>query len=65
MAYITARIYKNVNASYKGEKNNYTLRAVNPDHQFIEKSELVRGRFINQRDLKESTKNIVLSLIHI
>jgi putative ABC transport system permease protein len=33
--YITARIYKNVNASYKGEKNNYTLRAVNPDHQFI------------------------------
>ena len=58
--YITARIYKNVNASYKGEKNNYTLRAVNPDHQFIEKSELVRGRFINQRDLKESTKNIVI-----
>ena len=58
--YITARIYKNVNASYKGEKNNYTLRAVNPDHQFIEKSELVSGRFINQRDLKESTKNIVI-----
>ena len=58
--FITARVNKNVNASYKGEKNNYSLRAVNPDHQFIEKSELVSGRFINQRDLKESTKNIVI-----
>ena len=58
--FITARVNKNVVASYKGEKNSYSLRAVNPDHQFIEKSELVRGRFINQRDLKESTKNIVI-----
>ena len=33
---------------------------MNPDHQFIEKSELVSGRFINQRDLQESTKVIVI-----
>lgn len=58
--FITARVNKNVVASYKGEKNNYSLRAVNPDHQFIEKSELVSGRFINQRDLQESTKVIVI-----
>ena len=58
--YITARVNKNVIASYNGEKNNYSLRAVNPDHQFIEKSELIRGRFINQRDIKESTKVIVI-----
>jgi len=58
--FITARVNKNVVASYKGEKNNYSLRAVNPDHQFIEKSELVSGRFINQRDLQQSTKVIVI-----
>ena len=58
--FITARVNKNVTASYKGEKNNYTLRAVNPDHQFIEKSELISGRFINQRDLQQSTKVIVI-----
>jgi len=58
--FITARVNKNVTASYKGEKNNYSLRAVNPDHQFIEKSELISGRFINQRDLNQSTKVIVI-----
>ena len=58
--FITARVNKNVVASYKGEKNSYSLRAVNPDHQFIEKSELVSGRFINQRDLQQSTKVIVI-----
>ena len=58
--FITARVNKNVVASYKGEKNNYSLIGVNPDHQFIEKSELVSGRFINQRDLQESTKVIVI-----
>jgi len=58
--FITARVNKNVTASYKGEKNNYSLRAVNPDHQFIEKSELISGRFINQRDLNLSTKVIVI-----
>lgn len=58
--FITARVNKNVVASYKGEKNSYSLIAVNPDHQFIEKSELISGRFINQRDLNESTKVIVI-----
>ena len=58
--FITARVNKNVVASYKGEKNNYSLIGVNPDHQFIEKSELVSGRFINQRDLQESNKVIVI-----
>ena len=58
--FITARVNKNVTASYKGEKNNYSLIAVNPDHQFIEKSELISGRFINQRDLNQSTKVIVI-----
>ena len=58
--FITARVYKNVTASFANEKSNYTVRAVNPDHQFIEKSEIKEGRFINSLDLKNNTKNIVI-----
>ena len=58
--FITARVNKNAVASYKGEKNNYSIRAVNPDHQFIEQSELISGRYINQRDLEKKTKVIVI-----
>ena len=35
--FISGRVYKNLTASYKDEKSGYTIRAVNPDHQFIEK----------------------------
>jgi len=58
--FITGRVYKNVTASFGSEKSNYSVRAVNPDHQFIEKSEMVKGRFINPLDLKNNTKNIVV-----
>ena len=58
--HISSRIYKNVVASYKNERNNYTLRAVNPAHQYIEKTEIYAGRFINQSDLVKETKNIVI-----
>ena len=58
--FISGRIYKNVTASYGTEKNNYTVRAVNPEHQFIERSEIKLGRFINPIDLKNNTKNITI-----
>ncbi len=58
--YLTARIYKNVTASYKNESNSYELRAVHPDHQFLEKTLIVDGRYINQNDLKNKTKVAVI-----
>ena len=58
--FITARIYRNVAASYKNEKDNYTVRAVHPDHQFLEKTKVVQGRYINQRDMDMRTKSIVI-----
>ena len=36
--YATARIYRNVNIVYKNKQNNYQLRAVHPDHQYLEKT---------------------------
>ena len=58
--YITARIYKNVQASYKSEQSNYSLRAVHPDHQFLEKTKIKDGRYINQNDLKNKTKVVII-----
>ena len=58
--FITGRVYRNVTASFGNEKSNYSVRAVNPEHQFIEKSEMKQGRFINPLDLKNNTKNIVI-----
>ncbi|WP_457617362.1 ABC transporter permease [Lutibacter sp.] len=58
--FISARIYKGVQAIYKGEQNNYTVRAVHPDHQFLEKTIIDKGRFINVFDLKNKSKVIVI-----
>jgi len=58
--YSTVRIFRNVSASYKGEKNNYSVRAVNPDHQFLEKSLMKEGRYISPLDMKNKSKSIVI-----
>lgn len=58
--YITARIYKGVDASFRNEKNSYTVRAVHPDHQYLERTIMDQGRYINQNDLKERTKVVVI-----
>src|SRR5690606_12072719 len=58
--FITSRIMKNVNASYKNEKNSYSLIAVHPDYQFVERNMIQEGRYINQSDLDNRTKVIVL-----
>ena len=60
LQYQTARIYKNVNISYKTKQDNYSLRAVHPDHQFLEKTIMDEGRYINARDLKEKGKVLVI-----
>ena len=58
--FITSRIYNNVQASFRGEKNSYPLRAVHPDHQYLEKSLVHTGRYINQKDLDDRAKVVVI-----
>ena len=58
--HLTARIYKSVNITYKNNQNNYQLRAVHPDHQFLEKTIIDEGRYINELDLKNNAKVIVI-----
>ena len=58
--YISKRVYSNVKAIYNGESNNYTVRAVNPDHTHIEKTIVYKGRFLSQFDLNKKAKVIVI-----
>lgn len=58
--YQSARIYKNFTLKYKSKADNYNIRAVNPDHQFLEKTIIDEGRYLNDRDIKEKSKVIVI-----
>ena len=57
---ITPRINRREVLSYKGQSNIYNIRAVAPDHQYVEKTIVMKGRFINQKDIDERTKNITI-----
>jgi len=58
--YQSARIYKSVSIKYKNKADNYRLRAVHPDHQFLEKTIIDDGRYLNDRDIKEKSKVLVI-----
>lgn len=57
---MTARIFKNFSISYNNKQDNYSVTAVHPDHQFLEKTIINEGRYINQLDINESYKVIVI-----
>jgi len=58
--YLTPRITRSAQTRYKNESNTYSTRAVAPGHQFIEKTILMKGRYINPSDLEEKKKSAVI-----
>jgi putative ABC transport system permease protein len=58
--HVTPRITRSALTRYKSQSNSYTTRAVAPGYQFIEKTILMKGRYINQTDLKSKTKHAVI-----
>lgn len=58
--YITSKVNRNVEASFKGEKNSYQVRAVHPEHMYIENNVVEKGRYINNYDLENRTKVAVI-----
>ncbi len=58
--FLSARVYKSLQASYKNELSAYSVRGVHPDHQFLEKTKIKDGRYLNQRDMQEETKVAVI-----
>jgi len=58
--FITARVYRGGIASFRNEQNSYNIRAVHPDHQFLENTKVEYGRYINQLDVDNKTKVVVI-----
>ncbi|APZ47628.1 ABC transporter ATP-binding protein [Polaribacter reichenbachii] len=60
LQYQSARIYKNFVLKYKNNADTYSVMAIHPDHQFLEKTIINEGRYVNERDIKEKSKVIVI-----
>ncbi|MGH1384373.1 ABC transporter permease [Kordia sp.] len=58
--HITARVYKGVVAKYKSEYGNYTVRAVHPSHQYLEQTDIEKGRYVNENDIKTDARVAVI-----
>ena len=58
--FMTSRVMKNVTATFRNEKSNYTIRAIHPDNFFIEQNKVKEGRYINQRDIDDKTKVVII-----
>ena len=60
LEYLSPRIDRSASTSYKNESNSYTTRAVAPGHQFVEKTILMKGRYVNQSDINKKRKSAVI-----
>ncbi len=58
--YTTPRITRSALVKYKNESNNYTTRAVAPAHQYAEKTIMMKGRYLNEQDIINRTKYVVI-----
>ena len=56
--HITSRFYPRgqLTVAYNGETGSYDIRSVHPDHRYLEKTIVTRGRFLNRLDVAEHRK---------
>lgn len=55
----TYQIYAGL-ISYENESGNYRVEGILPDYQFLEKADIIEGRFINANDVKDNEKYAVI-----
>jgi putative ABC transport system permease protein len=58
--YMSSKISRNYQVSYKKQKGGYSITGVSPDYQYIEKAEIKDGRFISLKDVKAKDKVCVI-----
>ena len=58
--YINPRIDSGEIISYKLESYSFSIAAVAPSHQYIENHVLMKGRYLNEKDIKEKSKIAVI-----
>ncbi|TNJ41923.1 ABC transporter permease [Tamlana fucoidanivorans] len=61
--FFTSKVNKNLNASFQGEKNTYEVRGVYPEYMFIENNVVKDGRYINQHDIENRAKVVVIGQV--
>ncbi len=57
---LTPRITISSEVGYKLKSNNYTVRGVGPHHQFNELTVIMNGRYINEADIFNKERNVVI-----
>jgi putative ABC transport system permease protein len=58
--YISPRIFRTATTTYGEESNDYTTVGVDWAQQFAEKTIIMQGRYINQKDVDEKSRNAVV-----
>jgi putative ABC transport system permease protein len=46
--------------NYKNKSSSFTVQGVHPDHKFIEKTEMVLGRYLNLHDIQDKRKVCII-----
>ncbi len=49
-----------VNVSYRNEYGSYGVRGCHPGHKYLEKTEMISGRYLNEKDIQEARKVAVI-----
>ena len=58
--YLSGTLRRNYNVKYKDKKGDFTIFGISPEYQFLEKAEIIKGRFINVRDFENKDKFVVI-----
>ncbi len=63
--HLTGRFYfaGDQTVSYGNKKLSFPVRSVHPDHQYLENTIMIEGRYINHLDIKEFRKSAVIGKI--
>ncbi|MFW6226739.1 MAG: ABC transporter permease, partial [Bacteroidota bacterium] len=55
----------NTRVNYKNEYGDFNVQSAHPDYKFIEKVEMLEGRYINKTDIDESRKVVMISQLAV
>ncbi len=58
--YLSPKFSQQVSARYKQETGSYSVEGVNAEHQYIEKTDLAKGRELTEADVRNKAKVMVL-----
>ena len=58
--FISPKLSRTFELSYKDKKGSFSVISVNPDYQFIDKISISEGRFISIKDVQTKAKYVVI-----